>query len=55
MKNTHFLDCTGLTDEGHYSTAYDVALMSRELVTKHPMILEYTSIWMDSFREESLN
>lgn len=50
MKNTHFLDCTGLTDEGHYSTAYDVALMSRELVTKHPMILEYTSIWMDSFR-----
>lgn len=50
MKNTHFLDCTGLTDEGHYSTAYDVALMSRDLVTKHPMILEYTSIWMDSFR-----
>ncbi|MDQ2086200.1 D-alanyl-D-alanine carboxypeptidase family protein [Herbivorax sp. ANBcel31] len=50
MKNTHFLDCTGLTDEGHYSTAYDVALMSKELVTKHPGILEYTSIWMDSFR-----
>ena len=50
MKNTHFLDCTGLTDEGHYSCAYDVAIMSRELVTKHPKILEYTSIWMDSFR-----
>lgn len=50
MENTHFLDCTGLTDEGHYSTAYDIALMSREIVTKHPGILEYTSIWMDSFR-----
>lgn len=50
MKNTRFLDCTGLTDEGHYSSAYDVAVMSRELVTKHPMILEFTSVWMDSFR-----
>lgn len=51
MKNTNFLDCTGLTDEGHYSTAYDIALMSRELVTKHPKILEFTSIWMDTFRD----
>ncbi|HHW32404.1 MAG TPA: D-alanyl-D-alanine carboxypeptidase [Clostridiaceae bacterium] len=50
MNNTNFLDCSGLTDEGHYSTAYDVALMSRELVLKHPKILEYTSIWHDTFR-----
>lgn len=51
MNNTNFLDCTGLTDDGHYSTAYDIAIMSRELITKHPKILEYTSIWQDKFRE----
>lgn len=50
MKNTQFKDCTGLTDVDHYSSAYDIALMSRELITKHPKILEYTSIYMDSFR-----
>lgn len=50
MYNTHFLDCTGLTDEGHYSTAYDIAIMSQEMVTKHPEILEFTSIWHDTFR-----
>mgnify|MGYP000911221632 FL=1 len=50
MKDTQFRDCTGLTDVDHYSSAYDIALMSRELITKHPKILEYTSIYMDSFR-----
>ncbi|MCX7923309.1 MAG: D-alanyl-D-alanine carboxypeptidase [Clostridia bacterium] len=50
MNNTNFLDCTGLTDEGHYSSAYDIAIMSRELIVKHPKILEYTSIWHDTFR-----
>lgn len=50
MNKTKFLDCSGLTDVDHYSSANDVALMSRELVTKHPKILEFTSIWMDSFR-----
>ena len=50
VENTNFLDCTGLTDEGHYSTAHDVAIMSRELIVNHPRILEFTSIWMDSFR-----
>ena len=50
MKNTMFRDCTGLTDEGHYSSAIDIALMSRELITKHPKILEYTSIYTDTFR-----
>lgn len=50
MKDTHFLDCTGLIDEGHYSSAYDIALMSREIIVKHPKILEFTSIWHDTFR-----
>jgi D-alanyl-D-alanine carboxypeptidase (penicillin-binding protein 5/6) len=50
MNNTNFLDSSGLTDDGHYSTAYDIALMSRELVIKHPKILEFTSIWHDTFR-----
>ncbi len=51
MVDTAFLDCTGLTDEGHYSTAYDIAVMSRELLTKHPTITEYTKTWHSSFRE----
>lgn len=50
MKNTQFKDCTGLTDEGHYSSALDIAIMSRELITKHPKILEYTSVFTDTFR-----
>ena len=49
MKNTNFEDCCGLTDSrNHYTTAEDVAIMSRELVTKHPDILNYSSIWMDT-------
>ncbi len=49
MEHTHFEDCCGLTEsKNHYSTAYDVALMSRELVTNYPKILEYSSIWMDT-------
>jgi D-alanyl-D-alanine carboxypeptidase (penicillin-binding protein 5/6) len=51
MKDTRFLDCTGLTDDGHYSTASDIAIMSRELVKNHPKVLEFTSIWLDSFRD----
>lgn len=51
MKNTHFDNCTGLDDatETHLTTAYDIALMSRELL-KHDFIKEYTTIWMDSLR-----
>jgi D-alanyl-D-alanine carboxypeptidase (penicillin-binding protein 5/6) len=49
MKDTHFLDCTGLEDEG-YSSANDVAIMSRELIVKHPKILEFTGIRHDTFR-----
>ncbi len=51
MKNTKFLDCTGLTDDGHYSTALDIAIMSRELLIKHPKIVYYTTIWHDTFRD----
>lgn len=48
MKNTHFVDCCGLTDSAeHYTCARDVALMSRELLGKHPQISEYSSIWME--------
>ncbi len=51
MKNTHFENCTGLDDdtENHMTTAYDIALMSRELM-KHELIKDYTTIWMDSLR-----
>ncbi len=52
MAHTHFLNCCGLDDditEGHYSSAGDVALMSRELVTKHPQVKDYTTVWMDTF------
>ncbi len=49
MENTHFTDCCGLTeDEDHYSSAKDVAIMSRELITKYPEIKDYSTIWMDT-------
>lgn len=49
MKDTEFLDCSGLSDDA-CSSAYDVALMSRELM-KHDKIQEYTTIWMDTLRD----
>ena len=50
MKNTTFKNCNGLDEDGHLTSAYDVALMSREL-TKHKEIFEFTSIWMDYLRD----
>ncbi len=48
MQNTHFEDCCGLTDsDGHYSSARDVAIMSRELISKYPEVFQYTQIWME--------
>lgn len=48
MANTHFVDCCGLTDSAeHYTSARDVAVMSRELLVKHPQICQYSSIWME--------
>ncbi|WP_310604557.1 D-alanyl-D-alanine carboxypeptidase family protein [Anaerosporobacter sp.] len=48
MKNTHFVNCCGLDIANHYSSALDVALMSRELITKHPEISSYSTVWMDT-------
>lgn len=50
MNDTHFVNCTGLTAEGHVTSAYDIALMSRELILHHPDIRNYTTIWMDTIR-----
>lgn len=49
MENTHFMNTNGLDEDGHYSSARDVAIMSRELM-KHETIFNYTSIWMDTLR-----
>ena len=50
LADTHFTNCTGLfEDEQHYTSAYDVAVMSRELL-RHDFIKDYTTIWMDSIR-----
>lgn len=49
MNNTNFVNATGLDAEGHLTTAHDVALMSAELL-KHPLIKNYTTVWMDSLR-----
>lgn len=54
MKDTQFEDCCGLTDsDGHYTTARDVATMSRELIIKYPAVFNYTTIWMDEFVHET--
>ena len=50
MADTTFLNCTGLPAQGHVTSAYDIALMSRELILNHPAIRDYATIWMDSIR-----
>ncbi len=50
MDDTHFVNPTGLTAEGHVTSAHDIALMSRELLTKHPDIRGFATIWTDSIR-----
>ncbi len=50
MANTHFVNASGLDEEGHLTTARDIAIMSRELM-KHEAITQYTTIWMDSLRD----
>lgn len=48
MADTHFVDCCGLTEsDDHYTSARDIAIMSRELITKHPKIFDYSKIWME--------
>ena len=51
MENTTFKNCTGLPEAGHLTCAYDIALMSRELILNHPAIREFTTIWMDTLRD----
>ena len=51
MNDTTFKNCHGIDEGGHETSAYDIALMSRELLTKHPDITKYTTIWMDSLRD----
>ncbi len=50
MQDTHFVNCTGLPAEGHVTSAWDIAIMSRELILHHPDIRRFTTIWMDSLR-----
>lgn len=50
MKDTTFKNCHGIDEDGHATSPYDIALMSRELLNNHPTILNYTTIWMDSLR-----
>lgn len=50
MNDTNFCNATGLPADGHVTSAYDIALMSRELILKHPDIKKYTTIWMDTLR-----
>ena len=51
MEDTHFVNPTGLPAEGHVTSAYDIALMSRELILHHPDIRRFTTIWMDTLRD----
>lgn len=51
MENTHYMNSHGIDEEGHYTCAKDIAILARELITKHPNILNYTSIWMDTLRD----
>lgn len=56
MKHTQFKNCTGLDDDiksGHFSSAYDVGLMSRELIMKHPGISKYSTVWMDTITHKT--
>ena len=51
MNDTNFVNCHGLDEDNHLTSAYDIALMSRELLTKHPQITKYTTIWTDTLRD----
>lgn len=51
MNDTVFKNCHGIDEDGHITSAYDIALMSRELLQNHPDVKKYTTIWMDSLRD----
>ena len=54
MNDTTFKNCHGIDEDGHVTSSYDIALMSKELLNNHPEITEYTTIWMDSIREREI-
>ena len=51
MNDTNFKNCHGIDEDGHVTSAYDISLMSKELLNNHPNIKKYTTIWMDSLRD----
>ena len=51
MNDTCFKNCHGIDEDDHVTSSYDIAIMSRELLSKHPSIKNYTTIWMDSIRD----
>ena len=53
LKHTHFMNCTGLDEENHYSSSYDMAMIAKELVTNHPDILKFSSIYEDYLRQNT--
>ena len=50
MNDTTFKNCHGIDEDGHLTSAHDIAIMSKELMNNHPSITDYTTIWMDSLR-----
>lgn len=55
MNDTTFKNCHGLDEDGHVTSAYDISLMSRELLNNHPSITNYTTIWMDTLRNRKIS
>ncbi|MGN0439000.1 MAG: D-alanyl-D-alanine carboxypeptidase family protein [Lachnospiraceae bacterium] len=53
MNHTHFVNVCGLEAEGHEMSAMDIAILSRELILKHPEVFDYSSIWMDSITHKT--
>lgn len=51
MSDTTFKNCHGLDEDGHVSSSYDISIMSRELLSKHPNITKYTTMWMETLRD----
>lgn len=54
MNDTTFKNCHGLDEDGHETSAYDISLMSKELLNNHPTITNYTTIWMDTLRDRKI-
>ena len=55
LENTNFVNCTGLDEDKHYSSAYDMVMIARELVINYPEIFEFSSIYEDYLRKNTDN